>query len=346
MTYVNAIFGWLWRQRAFMLTTIVSALLFFVWIFPFSDLSIFVTTTVARATGNQVYLQFETMDLHLLPQPAVSATGVSVDTGMPTLQAKWAKITPSLLSAVLNLPSLLQAQGDPATSRALLTKFGVSVDAEDILGGDISLSLKPGKKSEAGNERSRVQLAVENLNLKAVQEWSDLSVKMQGQANLETDVLFTPSWQEQPEGDYLIQISRFNLPASTVMVPMGEASMPINLPTLTLANVTLRGRLVGGNLMIEEGSFGQASDPVHGRIKGQLGLRFQPMGNAVTPILGSYNLTVDLNTNAAIQKELGFAFLLFDSAKTPASGGGARYLFRAQGSGTANPPAITRLSSF
>jgi hypothetical protein len=119
----------------------------------------------------------------------------------------------------------------------------------------------------------------------------------------------------------------------------------MNLPTLTLANVLLKGRMTNGNLMIEEGTFGASSDPIHGRIKGQLGLRFLSTGMSVVPQVGAYNLTADLNVNAATQKEIGIAFLLFDSAKTPTPTG-FRYLFRAQGAGLGGIPQITRLSAF
>ena len=338
MRIINTIVGWIWRKKAFFAVMLASAVLFFVWFFPFSDLGQFVTTTVARATGNQVYAQFKELDVHLIPTPAVSATEVSIETGLPPFEAKWAKFTPSLLSALLNIRTLMNAGSDPAASRAMLTKLGMDLDLEGVFGGEIDLSISPGKKSDSGTERSRVSLVVDELNLGEVQDWADLPVKMQGKANFETDMQISPEFAEQPEGDYSLTISKFNLPASTVDTPMG----PLNLPTLTLANVVLKGRMIGGNLMIEEGQFGSSSDPIYGRIKGQLGLRFAP---GAPPMLGSYNLTVDLNASRAIEKDIGIAFILFDSAKT-ATSTGSRYLFRAMGNGPGGVPNITRLSSF
>ncbi len=345
MKYVNIAFGWVWRRKVFFGTMLASAVLFFVWIFPFSDLSQLVTTQVAQATNNQIYVQSETLDLHLLPTPAISAAALSIETTLPPLEAKWAKVTPSLFSVLFNIRSLMKMQTEPEVGRAALARVGISIDAEDVLGADVDLSMGPGKKSDSGKERSRVSLAIENLNLGRVQDWADLPVKMQGTAALETDVLFSPDFQEQPDGEILLKVSKFNLPASTVMVPMEGASMPVNLPALTLANVVVKGRMAGGQLIIEEGTFGQSSDPLNGRIKGQLGLRLQPAGTGVYPVLGSYNLTVDLNATRAIQKEIGIAFLLFDSAKTDTPSG-FRYLFRAQGNGMAGMPSITRLTSF
>jgi hypothetical protein len=349
MNQVWAFFGWLWSKKLFFLIAFSSAVFFFILFFPFSDLSDVVTTAVARATGNQVYVQFETLDLHVIPVPAISATRLSVETSLPPLEAKWAKFTPGIFSALTSIPTILSAaRGDADAAKALGTKIGATISAEGILGGDIDLKLRSGSKSEQGRERSRISLAVDKLNLTEVQKWADISVKMGGQVSVETDVQMTPDMQEQPDGEFNVRINKFNLPAGTVMVPMGEAQLPVNLPTITLANVVLRGRLTGGNLIIEEGTFGNAKDPLFGKIKGTMGMRLQAQGPAVFPLFGSYNLAVDLNTTAPIEKDLGFVFLPLGSAKSAAPGGGARYLFRAtgQGVGMAYVPSITRINSF
>lgn len=342
MNYFWAFLGWIWSKKYYFLLTLLSALIFFIWSFPFNDLSDLVTSVVARATGNQVYVQFGTLDLHFIPQPAVSATEVSIETSLPPLEAKWAKITPSLIGALTSIPSFIKAaSGDPEASRTLTSKLGGSIAAEGVLGGDVELDIKPG-------QRSRVSLSIEKINLAEVQKWSDLSVKMQGQTSLETEMEVSPDMQEQPEGEFNLKISKFVMPATTVMVPMGEASLPVNLPTLTLANVVFKGKLQSGNLIIDEGTFGQNKDPLYGRIKGQMALRFQILGSSIVPVPGPYNLTVDLNTSQIVEKELGFAFLPLGSAKTPSAGGGAHYLFKAggQGIGMAYVPSITRINSF
>lgn len=349
MSYFRALIGVIAANWRLVAVTLLSSVFFFLFTFPFNDLADVLTSVIARGTQNQVYVQAESLQLHILPQPAVSASRLTVDTRMPTLEVKWAKITPGLVGALLNLGTYINAaNGDPEASRAASKKISLAVDAQGVLGGDIGLSISPGKAGDQGGERSRIVLEVEKIDLAEVQRWAELSARIQGRAFVETDLQMALDFTEQPEGDFNLKVSKFALPASTVSIPMGEASFPINLPAITLANVTLRGRIVGGNLMIEEGVFGQASDPISGRIKGQLGVRIQPMGASVTPIFGSYNLTVDMNTNASIQKELGFAFLPLDAAKTPEASGGARYLFRAtgQGIGMQYVPQITRITSF
>jgi hypothetical protein len=350
VTYFWGTLGWIWSKRKFLAVTCSAALLFFVWFFPFSDLSDLVTSAVARGTGNQIYLQFETMKLNLLPTPAISANRVSVETpALPPIEAAWLKISPSWFSLLFNAWTFKKAAaGDPEAAAKLQTRLGLSIAAEGVLGGDLDASLSSGSKSESGNDRSRVALAIDKVNLSEVRKWADLSMDLQGQASLETHLQFTPGFTDQPDGEIELHVNKFNLPATTLMIPFEGAMMPINLPTLTLGNVILRGRLSGGSLVIEEGTFGQSKDPINGRIKGQLALRLVPMGGGVQPVFGAYNLTVDLNTSKQVDKEMGFAFLLFDSAKTPTATG-SHYLFRAQGQGIGPafpPPSIARINSF
>ncbi len=348
MKYFWMTLSWLWSKRGYLAMSFLSALLFFAWLFPFGDLSDMVTSKVAQATGNQIYLQFETMNLGYLPMPSLSATKVSVETpGLPPLDANWIKISPGWVNLLLNAWTIKKAAtGDPGASASLMTHISGSVAAEGILGGDIDLSLSPGSKGEGGRERSKVYLALNKMNLADVRKWAELSVEIQGQVDLATTLQITPDFAAQPEGDLELQVRKFNLPASTVETPMG----PLNMPALTLSNVTLRGRLSNGSLIIEDGSFGGSKDPLNGRIKGQMALRLQPTGAGIQTIFGAYNLTVDLNTSKQIDqdKSMSLAFFLFDSAKT-AGANGSKYLFRAQGQGVGvqyPPPTITRITSY
>lgn len=347
MKPINITVGWLWRRKLFLLTIFVSAFIFTLWSFPFNDLSDAVTSAVARATNNQVYVQAKQLNIHLFPQPAVSADGLRVETTLPPVEAKWAKVTPGLFSILFSLPTIMSAAGgDAEAQRAVTSKISLNIDAEGVLGGDVAMSLGSGKKGESGADRSRVTMNVDQVNLKEVGNWADLPVSLSGRASMATDMQFSADMQEQPEGEYEVKVAKFEMPAGTIQIPMGEASMPLAVPKLTLANVSLRGRMVGGNLIIEEGMFGQSQDPLFGRIKGQVAVRVLP--NGLTQY-GAYNFTVDLTTSASVQKDLGIAFLLFDSAKEPQSNGGAKYLFRASGSGlgmAAAPPSITRVQSF
>lgn len=346
MKYFNALFGWIWGKKAFFGTMILSALLFFAWFFPFTDLSDAVTSAVARGSNNQVYVQFDSLDMNVVPLVSAAAHGVSADLmSLPTLSIKYLNVRPAWFSLLFSPVKLFKAARGDMEAQMYMAVLALShVRLDGIFGGDISVDLSP-DKIEGGSVTTNTDLEIDDLDLNKLQDWAELPVKMQGKANAEFAMKINASMQEQPEGEFTVSVKKFSLPASTVMIPMGEASMPLNLPTLTLANVLFKGRLVGGNLVIEEGQFGQAGDPVYGRIKGQIAIRIQSMGGQMAPQIGSYNFTVDMSSTKAVEKEIGIAFLLFDSAKT-ATAAGSRYLFRAQGQGIGGVPSITRLSSF
>lgn len=348
MSYINGFFGWMWRRKHFFATTIVAALFFFVWLFPFSDLSDAVTTAIARGSGNQVYVQFNELDIDIVPIVAASASGVAADLAtLPTLAIEYLKIRPAWFGMLFSPLKLFKAARGDMEAQTYAAVLALShVRADGILGGDVSLDLSPANVS-GGSVTLNTDLEIDSLDLNQLQDWAELPVKMKGKASADISMKMNPALTEQPEGEFSLKISKFSLPASTVMIPMGEgASMPMNLPTLTLANVVFRGRLVNGSLILEEGTFGQAGDPIYGRIKGQTEIRLQPVGpGQIVPVLGNYSLTVDLSATKAIEKEIGIAFLLFESAKTPTSAG-SRYLFRAQGQGMGGVPAITKLGSF
>lgn len=347
MSYVNAFFGWVWRKKIFFLVVFSSALFFFVFTFPFGDLSTAVTSAVAKSSGNQVYVQFEDLDLSIMPAPAAAASGVSADLlSLPTLSIEYLKLRPAWFAMLFSPLRILKAMRGDMESQMYAGLLALAhVRADGILGGNINMDISP-DKVEDGSVTTRTELEIESLDLSKMQDWAELPIKMQGKASADIQMKINPSMREQPEGEFSLSVSKFSLPASTVMIPMGEgASMPMNFPSLSLANVLFRGRLVGGNLIIEEGVFGKAGDPIYGRIKGQIGLRLMAMGPQVVPQFGNYNLSVDLNSTAAIEKEIGIAFLLFQSAKS-GTANGSRYLFKAEGSGMGGVPRITRVTTF
>lgn len=348
MRWPGLLIAAIWANKFFLGLVLFFTLFFAVWLFPFNDMADAVTSLVARQTNNQVYVQASELNIHLLPQPAVSANDLKVETALPAIEAKWAKVTPSIFSMLLSLPTVIRAgMGNAEATRELGTKIGMSVDAEGVFGGEAALSFGPGSKGESGIPRSRVRLMLEEINLKEMQRWADLSVNLQGRANFATDMQFSQDFQEQPEGDYELRLAKFVMPAGTVNMNFQGAVFPINLPTLTLANVTLKGRMAAGKFIIEEGMFGQSQDPIFGRIRGNIDIRVQQQGGVLVPAFGNYDLTVDLNTSPEIQKDktLAIAFAPIEAAKKPASNGGAKYTFKASGLIGAYPN-ITRIDSF
>ncbi len=97
--------------------------------------------------------------------------------------------------------------------------------------------------------------------------------------------------QTQPEGEFSVRVANFELPAGPVMTQMG----PINLPTIVMKNVVFKGKLSNGNLVLDEGTFGQAGEPAHGRIKGQIGVRVIPARRPGRQLQSDRGLKFDLS---------------------------------------------------
>lgn len=347
MRYPGMLIALMWQYKFFLALVLAFTAVFTVWLFPFNDLSDAVTSAVAKQTGNQVYIQASELNIHVLP-PGISAENLKVETSLPPIEAEYARITPSIWSLVKSIATVIRAAGgNPEAARELSSKIGVSINAQGLWGGEASFSMGAGSKGESGAARSRVSVMLEEINLKEVQRWADLAVNFQGRANFATDMQFSQDFQEQPEGEYELKLAKFVMPAGVVQVPMGGATFPINLPTLTLENVTLRGRMVAGKFFIEEGMFGQSKDPIYGRIKGSLDVRIQQQMGQLAPSFGQYDLTVDLTTSAEIQRDktLALAFAPIEAAKAPTANGGAKYTFKANGVLGAYPN-ITRIDSF
>src|SRR5262245_32786924 len=81
------------------ITTLLSALFFFVLLFPYDDLSEVVGSTVSEKTNNQVFLQFDKLGFQFFPHPALAFENVDVESTLfPSLQATHLSVAPSLRS--------------------------------------------------------------------------------------------------------------------------------------------------------------------------------------------------------------------------------------------------------
>lgn len=331
--------------RLAILVCIVSTLLFFSWNFPFSDLADLVTTVVSTATQNSVYVQFESLDVGLFPGPSVSGTGVQLEAAnLAPIQAKYIKIAPSLLDLVANMGTVVSAaRQNLEAQQRLMTAIGVSVNAEDLLGANVDLQLKPGGKNEQGAQKTKIYLDMESLNLAEMPRIMDLPFQMTGQADLTSSMVAYLNFEEQPEGDVELKAKSVKLPPSTVPTMMG----PLNLPAIAMNDVVFKGRLVAGVLQIEEATLGSGKDAVKGRVKGRMGLRLErsPNGGFV-PNLGEYELKVDLQLSPAGEKDFGLLLSLLSNYRSTAPGGGARYMLQVKAARMGYPPEMTQISSF
>lgn len=318
MNLIKQLFSLLNRHKLKLVILVFSTSAFLFLLFPFNDLSDLVTTQVAKMTGNQVYVQFDDMHLSVLPTPGMALQNVYVETPtMPGIKADEVVATPSIRALIFQKPA-------------------GQLTAKGFLNGDVEVSLAPGPASDNGVPRNQIELEAKHLNLEQLKGMLQLPVTIKGNLDVETTALVDLSFQEQPDMDVVLKIDKFELPVANVQTPMG----PVTLPDLKLSAVEMKGRLSAGKLLIEQGSLGRTGDELVGSIKGSLDLRIQNMGGRMYPVVGGYNLDIDLNVKKSFQDRATLFLTFIDGFKSPIAGG-AKYSFKVSASNLMMPPSLT-----
>ncbi len=309
-----------------MLTVIGSSIGVMLLLFPFSDLTDLLTQKVMEATKNQVLLQVDKLDLGFFPTPSINGEGVTVDVGTwPTIEAKKLSISPSMFSLI----SL--STGSPPTA------LRVSVDADGFLGGKFYIFHKPDGTNDEGAKKNHVTIKAESIQLGEIQKFVDSPIAFEGKANLDTDFSFFPAFDGQPEGEVHVTSRALKIPPGNIPTQFG----PIPMPGVSWSQFLLKARMAASNLYIDDLAFGAAKDPMSGRVKGQMNVKVDRNG----PILGAYDLKVELNVTTAAERDLDTLLVLLKDFRSQTPSGG-KYLFRVSANGMYSQPNLGRLQSF
>ncbi len=294
----------------------ISTIAFFILLFPLNDLGDLITTQVARLSGNQVYFQFDDLALSALP-PGLQMSNVHVETPqISALKAEDVTVLPSIMGML---------QGKP---------FG-NVNASGFLKGEMKVNVGAGPKGEKGTDRTLVEIGAKKISLKELRTLLGLPFFIQGDLNVDTKTIADLTFQEQPEADVSLLVTRFEIPPTNVDTGFG----PLTMPELKLKQVDLRGRLSAGTFIIEKGELGQAGDELQATVKGQIKITLMNMGGQIVPQIGSYNLDVDLRTQKSFQDKAGL-FLTFLQSHQKSPG---QYKFKVASPQWGVPPQITTL---
>ncbi|MGZ3775493.1 MAG: type II secretion system protein GspN [Pseudobdellovibrionaceae bacterium] len=296
---------------------VFSSIVFLFLLFPFDDLSDLISSLVSKVTNNGVYVQFERLKMSLLPQPGVKMDQVYIESiRTPALSAQELVITPAVRGLIQQKP------------------YG-HITAKGFLKGDLNVEVGKGARSDAGVERQRIEVSAQKVSLHDLRELANLPVLLKGQLNLQTTALADWTFQEQPDVDIDMTISKFELPPANVDTAMG----PLTLPDLKLSTVELKGRLAAGKFIIETGTIGKPGDELYGTIKGNIGLSIVNQGGIFAKQIGAYDFEIDLKTKRSFQERAALFLTFVDSYKTQTSDG-AQYKFKVSASNPALPPSI------
>ena len=314
---VSSLIQWLLRSKWKLLLSFFSCLIFLFILFPFDDLGDLVSAQVGKLTQNKLFLQFDQLKMSLFPQPGMRMKKVHIESiQTPAITAEDLTITPSIAGLIAKKP------------------MG-KVSAKGILKGDLQLEISNGSKSEAGVERSQIELVAKKMSLADIRSLVNLPVLLKGKLDLETIALADLSFTEQPEIDMNLKVSQFELPPANMNTAMG----PLTLPELKLSQVDLKGKLSNGKFLIESGNIGQNTDELYGTIKGNMGLQIQNLSGVPSPLMGAYSIEIELNAKKSFQDRAGLFLSFLEAYKTPTADG-AKFKFRISSQNFQIPPTI------
>lgn len=308
-------------------------LLFFIMLFPRTDLGDLITAQIVRATG--IYVQFDELDIDLLPTPGFDAEEIRIEPrGVPPLNADSLEVSAAL-------------------SKLIGFKLGANASITNIFKGDIDVAYGQGAKTQSGSRREEVNLRAERVDLEALSKYlrdaGVLPVKLEGQVSTNLNASVDPEFTEQPKGELSLEAPRFSLPGQTITINFNGVPVQQQLPPLNLGRVNLKSvKLNDGVLEIQEATIGDAKSDVKGKIKGTLSLRFRKVPGGVFPEMTGADFEMDLNVDKNFmernQKTVigGFLILIPPNAKheTPA---GTRLAFRMKINRPGEMPTFTPL---
>lgn len=302
-------------------------------LFPFSDLNDLISAKVYELSHKSIYLQFDKLNINPLTT-SVSVNNLIVEApNLPSLSSSEVTFSP-----LLNFSTLINQ------------KPGGHIQAKGFLKGDVSLTLTPighsestpsGKNDAKTNpiDKYKIEAQGQNLSLKELKDLLNLSLPFKGQLQFSIQANTDTNFQEQPDGEVSLTISKFELPPSSLSLQdLGR----VNLPEIKLGLVELKGKLSNGKFVIESGKLGTVKDEFFGDIKGDLGITLQMMNGQVVPLLGAYNISLDLKASHVFKEKAKFFLTFLDGYKQDLPDG-SQYKFKIQAAAMGMAPQITRL---
>jgi len=289
---------------------------FMIVLFPFSDVSDLVTAQISKATNNQVFVQFRDPGISLFPGIGFELNDVNIETNfLPPIKAKSITVSPSLIGL-------------------LTLKPGVKLNANQILGGDVDVSFQKTKIS--GKPGRSLNIDSDNIELSDLLNLASANLPLKGKVSLAAAAEIEDSFTEQPSAQLEAQINRFDLSSDTIATPLG----PLNLPPLSLKQISLKGELREGKFLIEQLTAGQSSDELTAQVKGRMDVRVQPGPYFQS---GPFDFEIRLIAKESFKNKAGLFLSFLNAYQKPGPDGTTVYAFRMKGNNFYMPPNLSPL---
>ena len=308
---------------------LMMTLAFYVVFFPYYQLTGIIESQISKSSRGQTQVSFSNLSLSLLPF-GVSAEKISV-------------FTPQMPSPLF----IDKAYIRPSIADLLRFKHGGVLVANGVLGGDLNFKFSNLGQDISKNKNSQmvsIDADFSDLNLNNLAEWFKAPFQTAGKLSGDLDFKIDKTAIEQPQGTFQFSGRNVVLPDSVKL-----QGMELLLPEGQFKSLNISGRMANGQVTLKESTLGAPSDVIYGKTKGSLGISVTSMGGRLVPRTTSYDISLDLNFNKVMEKEIGSLFTTFlpngNRLKSATVDGGARYLMSIKGYPGQNPN-IEPLSTF
>jgi type II secretion system protein N len=335
MDFFKGSFNFLWRNKGVIGLIPLLMLAWVPLIFPYSDLRSVVATTVSRAMGDGFAIDFSHVAIVPGLPLAVALEGFEFNgPGLPLIAADRVAASPSILSIFTRAPA-------------------GSIDAEGMFKGTISASLASGATTKNGDRRQDIKAIISGVHLglltDALRRAGIVPVSVQGTLDTTGTASYDPLFNEQPDGDAFVQLKSVSIPS--IPIALGAFGSLVT-PSLQLGRVDFKGKLSEGKIVIEDFSFGQATDALNGRVRGEIGLTIQKgtePGSRTRTATGPYDLTVEFTIakplmDAMIKSGAALPLALVEDFKKT-NGNMTKFAFGVKGASFGPPPQYYGLKS-
>lgn len=322
MNQIVILFRFLLKHKWKIVSTAFLVLIFTIMLFPFSDLNDLVSNQVSKITNNNVFVEFENM--HVNPvTTTLSFEKIYLETPQISgLSSDELSVSPSLLALITKKPS-------------------GTITAKGFLNGDIEIHIKPITPENSQTEKTKLDVTANNISLHEAKQAANINLPIKGQLSLTTQALADLSLTEQPELDMNLTILKFEMASTSV--PLQDFGQ-ITLPEVKLGKIELKGRLSNGKFQIETGKFGTTQDELYGELKGELSISFQNAGGQIIPIIGSYNIMIDLKATSTFKGKAQLFLSFLDGYKASSTENLTHYKFKISANRMGSPPQFSPMN--
>lgn len=311
-----------YELKLHILAALGAGIVFVYLIFPFDDLTDFVSAQIAAQTQNQIFAQFEGLDISIFPSLSAEATDAYIQAnGLPfPIKADLVRLSPSLFALIRNrIEGYLELRG--------------------FYDGRAEVRLKGGETSERGIPRQNLIFDTEGIQIGSFFKAAKLRLPLdlRGQLNMKSTGTIDMTFSEQPQMEADLNLIKFqSQPATLDLQGMG-----LSIPGLKLSEVVIRGKLNNGRLELEQARFGKTGDDLQMQVKGNCALQIYPGGRAV---MGQYSFDIDLSPSPQFIKAGGGDFLsILGSLMGKMDANPGRMKFNVSGEGMGMQPRFRNL---